>query len=177
MENFMATSLFWINPCSTNLLLLTEHTTNPSRPPARGSLLWRRGVHVEEAAPMAVRVDETVRVHEAEILRLVVGRAARGKRFGDKTIHLFTALAGKVEQYLNGFTRIANGFGRELTKLIVRAQHNKNRIANNNASSIVTSELGIAWEAECLVDRHRLRQVSDREVDEYLLAHKFPLCL
>ena len=84
---------------------------------------------------MAVWINETMRVHEAEILWFVVGRAACGKRFGDKTIHLFTALAGKVEQYLNGLARIANGFGRELTKLIVRAQHNKNRIANNNASS------------------------------------------
>src|SRR3569623_710284 len=144
MENFMATSLFSINPCSTNLLLLTEHTTNPSRPPARGSLLCRRGVHVEEDPPMAVWINETVRVHEAEILRLVAGRAARGKRFGDKTIHLFTALACMGEYYLNGLARIANGFGRELTKLSVRAQHNKNRFANNNASSIVTSELGIA---------------------------------
>src|SRR3569832_2176026 len=143
---------------------------------SRGSLLSRRGVHVEERPPMTIWIDKTVRVHEAEILRLVVGRAARGNRFGDKTIHLFTALAGKVKKYLNGLARIANGVGRELTKLIVRAQHNKNRIANNNASSIVTSDLGIAWEAECLVERHRLRQVSDREVDEYLLAHKFPLC-
>src|SRR3569623_287531 len=79
---------------------------------SHGSLLWRRVDHVEEPPPMAVWIDETVRVHEAEILRLVVSRAARGKRFGDKAIHLFTALACKVEQYLNGLARIATRFRR-----------------------------------------------------------------
>lgn len=93
---------------------------------------------------MTVWIDETMRVHEAAIFRLVVSRAASGNRFGDKTIHLFTTLASKVEQYLNRLARVANGFGRELTKLIVRAQHNNNRIANNNAPSIVASKLGIA---------------------------------
>src|SRR3569623_1737988 len=111
---------------------------------SHGSLLWRRVDHVEEHPPKSVWIDEPVLVHEAEILRLVVSRAARGKRVVVKAIHLFTALACKVEQYLNGLARIAYGFGRELTELIVRAQHDKNRIANNDASSIVTSELGIA---------------------------------
>ena len=47
---------------------------------------------------MAVRVDKAVRIHEAVVLRLVVGRAARGERFGDETIYLLTALASECEQ-------------------------------------------------------------------------------
>jgi hypothetical protein len=60
---------------------------------------------------MAIWVDKTVRIHEAVILRLVVGRAARGDRFGDETIYLLTALATEGEQNLDGLARIADGFG------------------------------------------------------------------
>jgi len=50
---------------------------------------------------MAVRVDKTIRIHEAAILRLVVG-ATRGDRFGDETIYLLTTLATESEQNLAG---------------------------------------------------------------------------
>src|SRR5687768_8479259 len=47
--------------------------------------LWprRRSAHVKEPPPMPVEIDEAVRVHEAEILRLVVGRASRSDGLGD----------------------------------------------------------------------------------------------
>src|SRR4051812_23018884 len=73
-----------------------------------GSLLRGHGAHVEKPPSMAVRIDKAVRVHEAEILRLVVGRPSRGNRFGDKIIHLFTALAAEVEQNLHRLARIAD---------------------------------------------------------------------
>ena len=47
---------------------------------SHGSLLCRPGAHVDEPPPMAVWIDKAVRIHEAVILRLVVGRAARGDR-------------------------------------------------------------------------------------------------
>jgi hypothetical protein len=53
---------------------------------------------------MAVWVDKAMRVHEAVIFRLVVGRAARGRRFGNETIYLITTLATEVEQNFDGFS-------------------------------------------------------------------------
>ena len=42
---------------------------------------------------MAVRVDEAVRVHEAEFFRLVVGGTARGERLGHEVVDLLATLA------------------------------------------------------------------------------------
>lgn len=92
---------------------------------------------------MAVWVDKAVRIHEAEILRLVVGRAARGERFGDETIDLLTALATEVEQDLDGLARVADGFGRELAKLGVCTQHDRNRVADDDARGTLAGELRV----------------------------------
>ena len=69
---------------------------------------------------MAVWVDKAVRIHEAVILRRVVGRATRDDCSGDEIIYLLTALATECEQNLGGLARIADGFGREVTKPSVR---------------------------------------------------------
>ena len=92
---------------------------------------------------MAIWVNKAVRVHEAVILRLVVGGAARGDRFGDETIYFFTALATERDQNLGGLARIADGFGREITKPSVRKQHNKNRVADDDARAVVVAELWV----------------------------------
>lgn len=92
---------------------------------------------------MAVWVDKAVRIHEAVILRIVVGRAARGDRFGDKIIHLLTALATESEQYLDGLARIADGFGREVAKPGVGKQHDKNRVADDDARPSVVGGLRV----------------------------------
>ena len=93
---------------------------------------------------MAVQVDEAVRIHEAEVLRLVVGRTTRGDRFGDETIYLFTALATEAEQNLDGFARVTDGFGREVSEPGVRKQHDRNRVADDDARARVIGELRIA---------------------------------
>jgi len=103
---------------------------------------------------MAVWVDKAVRIHEAVILRLVVGRAARGDRFGDKTIDLLTALATEGEQNLGGLARIADGFGREVAKPGVRKQHDQNRVADDDARASVVGGLRVVRVAECLEEGH-----------------------
>lgn len=45
----------------------------------------RGSAYVKEAPTVTIRIDATMRVHEPEILRLVVGGASRGEGFGDKT--------------------------------------------------------------------------------------------
>ena len=107
------------------------------------SLLFRHGAHVDEPPPMAVWVDKAVRIHEAVVLRLVVGRAARSDRFSDKAIDLLAALATESEQNLGSLARIADGFGREVTKLGVRKQHNRNRVADDDARASVVVELRV----------------------------------
>ena len=64
-------------------------------PEVDGSRPCRRRAHVEQPPPVAVRVEEAVRVHEAEILRLVVRRAAGGERSRDESIDLLPVLAGE----------------------------------------------------------------------------------
>src|SRR6266536_6342647 len=121
---------------------------------SRGSRLCRHGAHVDESPPMAVWVDKAVRIHEAVILRLIVGRAARGDRFGDEVIYLLTALATEGEQNLGGLARVADGFGREVTKPSVRKQHNKNRVADDDARASVVGGLRVVRVAECLEEGH-----------------------
>ena len=60
---------------------------------------------------MAGWVNKAVRINEAVVLRLVVGRTTRCDRFGDQIIYLFTALATEAEQNLDGLARVADGFG------------------------------------------------------------------
>ena len=64
------------------------------------SLLCRHGTHVDEPPPMAIWVDKAMCIHEAVILRLVVGRAARGDRFGDKTIFCTVARSAPASRSL-----------------------------------------------------------------------------
>ena len=52
-------------------------------------------------------------------------------------------------------------------------QHDKNRLADDDASGGVVRELRVVRIAERLEEGQRLRQVGHREVDEYLCAHGF----
>src|SRR5262245_58956478 len=99
---------------------------------------------------MAVWVDKAVRIHEAVIFRLVVGRATRGDRSGDEIIDLLTAFATEGEQNLGGLARVADGFGREVTKPGVRKQHDKNRVADDDARASVVGGLRVVGKTECL---------------------------
>jgi hypothetical protein len=82
-----------------------------------------------------------VGIHEAVILRLVVGRAARGDRFGDETIYLLTALATETKQNLDGLARVANGFWHEVSEPRVRKQHDRNRVADDDARASVSAQI------------------------------------
>jgi len=102
----------------------------------------RRG-QVKESPPMAVEVDEAVRVHESKILRLVVGRTARGEGLGDESIDLLPALAGEVDQNFHCLARIADGLGREFAELGMWAQHDEDRLADDDTRPRVAVELRI----------------------------------
>ena len=92
---------------------------------------------------MAVRVDKAMRVHEAEIFGLIVGRTACGERFGNEAIYLITTLTTEVEQNFDGLARVADGSGREVPKPGVRKQHDRNRVADDDARASVVGELQV----------------------------------
>lgn len=92
---------------------------------------------------MAIQVDKAVCVHEAEIFRLVVGRTAGGDGFGNQSIYLIATITTEAEQNFDGFARVADRFGREVTKPGVRKQHDRNRIADDDARCSVVGELRI----------------------------------
>ena len=120
---------------------------------------------------MAVGVEEAVRVHEAEVLRLVVGRASRSEGLGDESVHLLAALATEVDQDFHGLGRIADGLGGEFAELGMCGQHDGDRLADDDAGASLAGELGIERVAQCLEKGLRLRQVGDREVEEDLFVH------
>ena len=59
----------------------------------------------------------------------------------------------------------------ENAELGMREQHDKNRLANDDARGAVIGELWVVREAERLEEGHRLRQIGNGKVDQYLLAH------
>jgi len=130
---------------------------------------------MQNAPTVAVRIDKAVRVHEAEILRLIVGGATSSKRFGDEAVDLFAAFATEGKQHLDSLAGVADIFGREVPKPNVRRQHEADRVADDEAGAGVAGELRIEREAECREKRDGPRQVGDRKVDEQLSAHDFPL--
>lgn len=117
---------------------------------AHGSLLFWHGAHVDEPPPVTVWIDKAVRIHEAVILWLVVGRSTCGKRFGDKIIDLLTALATECVQNFSGFAGIADLLGREVAKPVVRQQHDQNRVADDDARARIVASLQVAGKAECI---------------------------
>ena len=92
---------------------------------------------------MAVWVDKTVRIHEAEILRLVVGRAARGERFGDETIYLLTLSQLRVSKTSTALLVSQMAWGVKSRNLACRKQHNRNRVADDDARGSVVDELRV----------------------------------
>ena len=131
---------------------------------------------MKDAPTMAVQVEKAVRIHEAQVLRLVMRRAARRQRFGDQAIHLLAALARERDQHFNRLARIANLFRREAAKPGVRQQHHMNRVTHHNARASVVAVLRVVCKAKRLEKSQRFRQVGDRQVEKDLSAHGFFLC-
>ena len=121
---------------------------------------------------MAIWVHKAVRVHEAEVLGLVVSRAACGDGLGDELIDPLPAVTADGVQDLDGLARVADGLGRELPKLGVRPQHDRDGVAEDDACSLVAAELGVVVEPEGLEEGQGLRDIGHREVDEELLDHR-----
>ena len=50
---------------------------------------------MEQSPSMTVRADKAVRVHEADIFRLLRGRSANGDGLGDEAVYFFAAFAAQ----------------------------------------------------------------------------------
>src|SRR6476646_10116058 len=118
------------------------------------SFVRRHRAHVEQPPSMAIRVDETVRIHEAQILWVVVGRAACRERLRDEGIDLCGVLATQIEQHLDRLPCVADCFWREGTKLGVRQQHDEDGVAYDDARAVVVTELWVARVPEGFVKGH-----------------------
>lgn len=105
---------------------------------------------------MSVGVCKAVLIHESIILGLVVGGAAGSYGFGDEVLNLRAALTTEAKQNFGGFGRVADGFGCEAAELVVREQHDENRLADDDACGGIVREPGIVLKAESMEKRHRL---------------------
>ena len=93
---------------------------------------------------MTVGVNKAVRIHESKVFRLVVGRASRGDGLRDDVVDLLAALATEVDQDFHSPGRVADGLGGEFAELGMRAQHHKDRLADNDARG-VESTASCSW--------------------------------
>ena len=131
---------------------------------------------MKEPPPVAVWVDETVRIHETKVLRLVVGRASRGYGLCDEIVYLLAALATKAEQGFHCLARIANSLGSEFAKLGMGRQHDGNRLGNDDHRVRVAGELRVVAETKRLEKGRRLWQIGDGQVEAYLFDHRMWRC-
>ena len=92
---------------------------------------------------MTIRIDKAMRIHESQVLRLVVGGASRGEGFRDQIIDFLAAVTTEADQDLHRLGRIANGLGGEFAELRMRQQHDGDCLADDDASGRVATELRI----------------------------------
>jgi len=140
------------------------------------SLLWRRRAHVDEFPLVAVGVSEAVLIHESVILWIRVDRTAGSHSLSDEILNLRPTVTTQAKQHLSGFGCVADGLRREFKKLGVRKQHDENRLADDDARGSVIGELRIVRKTERLEEGHRLWQVGNGKIDEYLFVHGSPPC-
>jgi len=76
-----------------------------------------------------------------------------------------------IEEDFHRLTRIADGLGGELAKLGMRAEHDEDRLTNDDARSPFARELRMERVAERLIKRRRLRQIDHGDVEEDLFVH------
>ena len=119
---------------------------------------------------MAVEVHKAMTVHKSEILGLIVGRTAGAERSCDKTVDLLSALAIQVKKDLDGFRRIANGFGSEFAELRMGREHDCDRFADDDHRRVIAGHLWVLGIAKRLEKGLRLRQVNGN-VEANLLDH------
>ena len=115
-------------------------------------------------------------VHEPIVLRIIVGAAASGDRLSHQLVNLRLAFTGQRDENFRAPGRIADFFRREFLELGVREQHDVDVRAHNHASGCFISELRIERKAQALEEVHRLAEVLDRQINEYLRSH-FLVCL
>jgi hypothetical protein len=113
---------------------------------------------VQDAPAVTVGIDETVGIHEAEILRLVVGGAAGGEGLGDEFVDLLAAFAPQREQRLDCVAGVADGLRGEIAEFGVRRQHHGKRVVDDDARGRGVAEARLVAEAERLEERQRPRR-------------------
>ena len=135
--------------------------------------LFRRTSHVDEFPLMAIRVGETMLIHESMVDRFSIHRSAMSRSLGYKRVERLAGFAGKAEENLGRLMRVANFPWGELTKFRVREDHDVDVLADHNAGSRFIRPLRLVGIAQPLVESHRARQISHGEIDENLGAHEF----
>ena len=116
------------------------------------------------------RVLEAVAVHEAVILRIIVGRAAGGDGLAHQGVHRGTAVARQADQHLGALGGVAYRLGREALETLAREQHDEDVAADDHAGRRFVGEFLVEAEAEPGKEGDRTLEVGDRQIDEDLLC-------
>jgi len=126
---------------------------------------------VEDAPAVAVGVGEAVRIHEAEIFGLVVGRTAGGQGFRDEFVDFFAALAMEGKQGFDGGGGVADRLGGEFAEFRVRREHDGDRVAQDEHRGGVVGELGMEGKSEAGEKGLGSGEIGDGEVEADLFNH------
>ena len=122
---------------------------------------------------MAVRVFDVAVEHEAEILhRIGVRAAARRDTLLDRGIDVILARRGEGQQHLALAPCIADRPGGELAVMVVRQQHDADRIGKHDRARLVAGELRVQRAADRQVEPGCGLQIAYRQIDENHLGHR-----
>ena len=120
---------------------------------------------------MAVQILESVSIHESVILRVLVRASPGDDGFANQFINIGPAFAGQADENFRAPGRVANFLWREFLELLMSEKHDIDVLAHDHASGCFVRELGIKAKAEALEKAHRLVEVFDGKVNEYLCSH------
>jgi len=111
--------------------------------------------------------------HEAEIpQRIGVGAAARRDTLLDRGIDRVLARSGEGQQHLALALGVADRPGGELLVMIVRQQHDADRLGKHDRARLRAGELRVQRAADRQVEAGGGRQIAYRQIDENHLGHR-----
>ena len=139
------------------------------------TLLDRRRIHVSEFPDVSVEVLKSVAVHEALILRLLVGRSTGSYCFANQLVDFVPALRRQAHQDFGVLGCVTNLLRREALELVLHQQHNINDRADDDAGRGCVGELRIKGEPKLAEEIHHLLRSFTGKLTNTFLATFFLL--
>src|SRR5262245_19459796 len=125
-------------------------------------LLYRARLHESEFPNMPVQILESMTVHKAVVLRLVVSFPAGGDGLANDLVDFISTARRQAHQNFGAPRCIANLLWREDLEFVMRQQHGVDVFTDDHAGGGFISKLRIEGEAELAKEGHGLLEIFYR---------------